>query len=115
MELTDDSKGPPQEFHEAFNRLKAIVTEDDARVFQSTTLQDVYKAVFELENMLGDRQALRNLKRIEPLLVGLKGYSKVIEVLCNGTPYLPWIWVCHRFFMKYKLQFALTAYFCRLP
>jgi hypothetical protein len=26
------------------------------------------------------------------LLRGMEHYSKVVEVLCNGTPYLSWIW-----------------------
>ncbi|KAL1798027.1 hypothetical protein ACET3X_004633 [Alternaria dauci] len=33
------------------------------------------------------------MKRLEPFLNGLEAYSKVIEVLCNGTPFLSWIWL----------------------
>jgi hypothetical protein len=87
------SKGPPQAFQDAFDRLKDSVTEDDARIFQSTTLQDVRNAALDLENQLGLRQSLRNMRRILPFLSGLERYSKSIEILCNGTPYLPWIWV----------------------
>jgi hypothetical protein len=80
-------------FQDAFDRLKLVTVEDDARVFQSTTLQDVHTAAREIERHMAARQCLRNMRRVQPLLEGLERYSKVVEVLCNGTPFLPWIWV----------------------
>ncbi|EUC41875.1 hypothetical protein COCMIDRAFT_57997, partial [Bipolaris oryzae ATCC 44560] len=32
------------------------------------------------------------MARLDPFLRGMEHYSKVVEVLCNGTPYLAWIW-----------------------
>lgn len=78
---------------EAFDQLKRSVSASDAVVFQSTSLQDVWKAARDIEQHQQQRQSVRNLRRIEPLLNAIGKYSKVIEVLCNGTPYLPWIWV----------------------
>src|SRR3954447_19322568 len=82
-------------FKEAFDRLEQTVSANhpvDAQNLYSTTLQDVRLAARQIEQELGARQCLRNMRRIEPLLAGLERYSKIIEVLCNGTPYLPWIW-----------------------
>ena len=81
-------------FQDAFDRFSDTVSKDDARIFQSTTLQDVRNAALDLENQLSDRKSLRNMRRILPLFSGLERYSNVIDTLCNGTPYLPWIWVC---------------------
>lgn len=78
---------------EAFDKLKSSVSAGDAVNFQSTSLQDVWKAARDIERLQQQRQSVRNLRRIEPLLNAIGKYSKVIEVLCNGTPYLPWIWV----------------------
>lgn len=78
---------------EAFDKLKASVTTTDAAEFQSTSLEDVWKAARNIECLQQRRQSVRNLRRIGPLLDAIGKYSKVIEVLCNGTPYLPWIWV----------------------
>jgi hypothetical protein len=80
-------------FRDAFDRFKDTVTVDEARTFQSTTLQDVRDAARDLEKQLGERQSLRNMRRIQPFFAGLERYSKAVEILCNGTPYLPWIWV----------------------
>lgn len=87
---------------EAFERLKQSVTPDDARRFQATTLQDVHDAAIVVEDKIAASGSLRNLRRIEPFLTGLGRYAKVIEVMCNGTDYLPWIWAP----IKLMLQLA---------
>ena len=77
----------------AFEAFERTVKKDDARIFSSTELRDVWKAAREVEAKLVAKQKARNLRKIQPFLNGLEHYSKSIEVLCNGTPYLPWIWV----------------------
>ncbi|KAF4635514.1 hypothetical protein G7Y89_g2570 [Cudoniella acicularis] len=76
----------------AFDDLKSIVSSTDSRNFASTTLQDVRKAARDVERQLAAQQKSSNMRRLEPLFEGLGHYSEVMEVLCNGTPYLPWIW-----------------------
>jgi hypothetical protein len=80
-------------FKDAFSRFEETLSFDDKRDFDSTTLQDVRIAARDIEKQLAARQSLRNMRRLEPFLAGLEHYSKVVEVLCNGTPYLPYIWV----------------------
>jgi hypothetical protein len=77
----------------AFQKLKLSVTSNDALVFNSTKLEDVWKAAEEIERVQRQRRSLHNVKRIEPLLLAIDKYSKPIDILCQGTPYLPWIWV----------------------
>lgn len=77
----------------AFDQLKDSVTAHEAIVFQSTKLQDVRDAAFELERNLADRHELRNMRRLEPLFLGLENYAEAADALCDGTPFLPWIWV----------------------
>lgn len=77
----------------AFETFQRTVTKDDARQFQSTELKDVWAAAKIVENRLAAKQQSRNLRKIRPFLDGLEHYSKAVEVLCNGTPFLPWIWV----------------------
>jgi hypothetical protein len=79
----------------AFTSLERRVHKHHVRVFHDTTLKDVWVAVEEVEKRLAAKAQSRSLRRIKPLLDGLEHYSKAIEVLCNGTPYLPWIWVYH--------------------
>ncbi|KAK4964636.1 hypothetical protein LTR28_003652, partial [Elasticomyces elasticus] len=93
---------PAVQIEQAFTRFKQTVSPSHARNFSSTELKDVWTAAREVEQKLVAKQKNRNLTRIQPLLKGIEHYSKVVEVLCNGTPYLPWIWAP----IKLMLQIA---------
>ena len=92
------SKASPQArllFKDAFDKLEQTINANhpvDARKFHSMTLQDIRTAAKHIEQELGARQCLRNMRRIEPFFAGVERYSKAVDVLCNGTNYLPWIW-----------------------
>lgn len=90
---------------EAFQRFKQSASKSDAREFQTTLLKDVHDAARDVERKLAAKGSARNFRRLLPLLEGLGHYSGAIEVLCNGTPYLPWIWVRIRRFAssRYRL------------
>lgn len=98
--LTPQARRIFQESFEKFERTVQNQSKYDQREFTNTTLRDVQEAAKEIEQQLAARQCLRNLKRLEPLLNGLETYSKVVEVLCNGTPYVPWIWAPIKLMMK---------------
>jgi hypothetical protein len=85
---------------EAFEDLEKAVSPADARDFEDATLQSVQKAALDIESQLGMRSSLRNMRRLMPLFNGLEYYSKTIEVLCNGTPYLPWLWAPIKLILK---------------
>ncbi|KAI0447888.1 hypothetical protein F4803DRAFT_558575 [Xylaria telfairii] len=76
----------------AFESLGKTISPSDSRHFAHTTLQDVRTSAIQLEEKLAARKALRNMRRLDPLLKGLEHYSKVADILCNGTPFLAWIW-----------------------
>ncbi|KAG7294425.1 hypothetical protein NEMBOFW57_004496 [Staphylotrichum longicolle] len=89
----------------AFKDLERTISPAESRDFASTTLEDVRRSAFELERQLAARKSLRNLRRLEPLFQGLHHYSKVIEVLCNGTPFLPWIWAPIKFILNVSIEY----------
>ena len=90
----------PESFSKAFERLRATVNTEDARTFASTTLEDVWNTARRIERQLEAKRSLRNFNRIQKFLAGIERYSKTVEVLCNQTPYLPFVWV----------QFIATIY-----
>ncbi|KAI0876953.1 hypothetical protein GGS24DRAFT_512713 [Hypoxylon argillaceum] len=77
---------------DAFEELKRSVSSSDSTDFETVTLDAVRKTALDIENQLAARQSLRNMRRLSPLFSGLHYYSKAIETLCNGTPYLSWVW-----------------------
>ncbi|KAK0724039.1 hypothetical protein B0H67DRAFT_640615 [Lasiosphaeris hirsuta] len=101
---------------DAFLDLERTVSERDRAGFASTTLDNVIKAAHDVEDQLAARQLLRNMRRLTPLFTGLLHYSKTIEVLCNGTPFMPWIWAPIKLILKVASDYIdafeklITAY-----
>lgn len=85
---------------EAFEDLERALSTSDSVTLKDTMLEDVQKAAYLVEEELAAKKSLRHMKRLEPLFAGLRHYSKTIEVLCNGTPYLPWIWAPMKLILK---------------
>jgi hypothetical protein len=85
---------------EAFQDLEKIITINDRAQLKNLTLDDVQRAALQIEKQLAASQSLRNMRRLAPLFKGLEHYSHTIEVLCNGTPYLPWIWAPIKLVLK---------------
>jgi len=82
-----------QEIEEAFKTFEQNIHTTDAKAYRSTTVDDVYQAARIIERDQAQRKCLRNLRRIEPLLNSLRKFGVAIDVLCQGTPYLPFLWV----------------------
>ena len=77
----------------AFKRLEQTVSDDHARDFYNTELKEVRQAALDIEKWQRQRKSLRYMALIEPLLAGIQQYAGPLETLCQGTPYLPFIWV----------------------
>lgn len=81
-----------QKIEKAFNDLANTIIPQDSCDFQHTSLEDVRKAALDIERELAARQSLRNMRRLMPLFSGLEHYAATMGVVCNGTPFLPWVW-----------------------
>lgn len=81
-----------QTMQTAFQELERTISPNDSKDFHKSTLLSVRNEALDIETRLAARQSLRNMRRLVPLFTALEHYSKVVDVLCNGTPFLPWIW-----------------------
>ena len=78
----------------ACETLKETVSEDHALSFTSTTMEDVWGTVTDIErNWMNPGKTVR----ICPFLIRIEGLSKFVEVFCGKTPYLPYLWVSDLF------------------
>jgi hypothetical protein len=84
--------GIRQTMQSAFQDLEKSITPQDSKDFETSTLESVQQEALDIENQLAARGSLRNMRRLLPLFTALEHYSEVIGVLCNGTPFLPWVW-----------------------
>ncbi|TFB04069.1 hypothetical protein CCMA1212_003705 [Trichoderma ghanense] len=90
---------------EAFLDLEQVITVPDRAQLKDLSLDDVRQAALQIEKQLSARQSLRNMRRLAPLFTGLDHYSQAIEILCNGTPYLPWIWAPIKLVLKISADY----------
>ncbi|KAK8057086.1 hypothetical protein PG996_011023 [Apiospora saccharicola] len=93
------------------------ISSDHANQIRSTaSLDDVKLAIQQIETRLAASQRLRNLGRIIPFIDALERFSKALEVACNGTDFLPWIWAPIKFVLlavqehTHALETILAAY-----
>ncbi|KAL7936950.1 hypothetical protein V8C35DRAFT_320598 [Trichoderma chlorosporum] len=91
---------------EAFMELETIITVSDRAQLKDLSLEDVQQAALQIEKQLAASQSLRNMRRLSPLFTGLGHYSQTIEVLCNGTPYLPWLWAPIKLVLKISADYV---------
>lgn len=95
-----DHEAARRTIRNAFSEFEKTISPSDCKALENTTLESVQQAALDVENLLASRKSLRNLRRLQPLFDGLAHYSKAIEVACNGTPYMPWLWAPIKLVLK---------------
>lgn len=86
-----------ERMEEAYQRFKCTLTAEDCVNFHSATRREAWEELRKLQRVHGAEVGSSTFINLQSFLSGLEGYSSVIEVLCNGTPYLSFIWVCFNF------------------
>lgn len=87
-------ESPPQSVvQDAFMKLEEALYRSDIQLFRSTTLKDVREAAKIISRDQAQRRCLQNLRRLEPFFEAIAKFGGAIETLCQGTPYLCYIWV----------------------
>ncbi|KAF4445870.1 NACHT domain-containing protein [Fusarium austroafricanum] len=77
----------------ACERLQKQLSPDERLTIQnSTSIDHVRHAIGRIEQHLAARQSLRNLGRLSPFLDAIDRLTKPIDILCNGTPFMPYAW-----------------------
>jgi hypothetical protein len=77
----------------ACQRFRDELTPEEDYKIQATSWQDVQFAIVDIERQLTARQGLRNLNRLSPYLKAVEGYGSVVEVFCNSSTFVPFVWV----------------------
>lgn len=75
-------------------RFKNELDAEDDRLIRATSLDDVRATIAQTEKELASRQGLRNFDRLSPYINAAERYGTVLEVFCNSSPIVPYLWVC---------------------
>ena len=77
----------------ALDQFKSTISSDDERTFKDTSYKDLWEGVRGIEREQGRRWEMLFMRRIEPFLVSMDSYAKVIEVFCQGYSPMAFVWV----------------------
>lgn len=97
-----------QQLERACQRFRDELTSKEDHEIRATSWQDVQHAIVDIERQLAARQCLRNLDRLSPYLKAVEGYGAVVEVFCNSSTFVPYVWVSDLLpvFSKLRGQYA---------
>lgn len=84
---------PNLQLQTAWDRFHQSVIPSDAASFNDATLDQVWEEAAKIQESHRRKGTSQNIRRLEPFIQGIEKYAKVLEVVCNGTPYISWIWV----------------------
>lgn len=82
-----------QQLERACQRFRDQLTPKENDEIRATSWEDVQHAIIDIERQLAARQCLRNLERLSPYLKAVEGYGSVVEIFCNSSTFVPYVWV----------------------
>ena len=88
---------PDSVLQRALTRFEAGLSGQQRRYFQNcTTLNDVEKAISDIQTRLGPRRRLLYMKRVEKFLEAMAQLDQVVNVYLNVDRMVAFIWVSRR-------------------
>lgn len=81
------------DFTRVLDRFKAGLKRKEIASFQIVTLEDVQKAIGDIQKKQQSERRMQNMNRLGKVVEGLTEYGKVVEVFCNTSQFVPFIWV----------------------
>lgn len=100
----------------ACQRFRDELTPKEDHEIRTTSWQDVQHAIVDIERQLAARQCLRNLDRISPYLKAVEGYGTVVEIFCNSSSFVPYVWASNLLLVigESRGQYAYLATYNRV-
>lgn len=71
----------------------AALSKDERDSFESTSLQDLRQEITQIQEKQAQRRSMRYLRRLDPFLIAMEKYGKIIEIFLNTSDVVAFIWV----------------------
>src|SRR5687767_3411997 len=92
--MTMANSNPTDSFTRILDNFKNTLKKEDKDNFKFTTLGDLEKVIGELQKKQHSQRRLQGVIRLKPVLEALSEYGKVVEVFCNSSDIVAFVWVC---------------------
>ncbi len=81
------------EFSRALRMFTESLTAEEKNDFRFSTLEELNDAIFTMKKG-SEFEKKRNFRRLQPFVMRMEHYSKVIETFTSGSEIVGAIWVC---------------------
>lgn len=80
-------------FERVLNNFKKDLRKKDRDNFQMTSLESLKQAIGEIQKKQQTERRMQNMTRLKQFIEAMDEYGKVVEVFCNSSQFVPFIWV----------------------
>lgn len=80
-------------FERSLEVFKKDLNKKDRDNFKFSTLEDLEKCLTQLQAKHRSQRRMQNLNRLKPFLEAMNQFGKVVEVFCNSSELVPFLWV----------------------
>ena len=80
-------------FESILEDFKSGLKKRDQENFRLTTLEDLEQTIADIQAEQHGERRLQNLNRLKPFLECLNQYGNVVDIFCNSSQFLPFVWV----------------------
>jgi hypothetical protein len=84
---------PSCSFSKSLEKFRARLSDEQKKDFSLSSLQDVERAIQEVQDRLGPEKRLRSFARIRKFLEGMKQIEELVTVFLNVHEVVAFVWV----------------------
>ena len=96
-------------FEKALIEFEKSLRPEEKQNFKSTSFEDVKAAIINIQQDQENTRTLRNLRKIEPFIMAMEAFSKVIEVYLNASQFVCYVWGPLKFFLQVRCVLLFSA------
>jgi hypothetical protein len=81
-------------FQDVLDRFKKDLSKKEKDYFTNvTSFDELEKSIGDLQERQTVKRQARNLERLSPFLEAIKQWGQVVEVFCNSSEFVAFVWV----------------------
>jgi len=89
-------------FDRVLEQFKRDLKKKDKDNFQMTSLESLQQAIGEIQKKQLTERRMKNMTRLKKFIEAMNEYGKVLEIFCNSSQFVPFIWVSHNHYLDIK-------------
>jgi len=80
-------------FERTLDDFKKDLSKKERDNFKFSTLEDLEQCLATIQAKQQSQRRVQNLNRLRPFLEAMDQFGKVVEIFCNSSEFVPFVWV----------------------